>query len=436
MRFMAKRNTDALTKTCIILTITGIIMIISSVLLIIKKNNDNEVIKDKTIIKVWALHGDIADSLTKVTDNYTKQNPNIVFEISLFKNDVYKSVIREAIITNEAPDIFYVWGDGFLKEFVDLEAVKDINDMCIEENVYSNININSLRSFTFNDKVYGIPLFGWRLMLFANEELFINNNIKIPENYEEFVQAIKDFKNLEITSLSVGSKEPWTLSLYYMMLALNNVGIDGIKEALSDNSKFANEGFLKAAEEFKELCDINAFSEDKLELESYNSDFYFSEKNAAMLLNGTWVIPQLEKKFKSDNDIGEIGIKVIDFSSFVGKEEGIGGYVDGFVINRNSDKLDVISDLYVKIVKEVSDEYIREANGGIPVWNDQNVNSENSPLLYDIVNNYDTNAYHGAYDQELPYWLSKIHLESIQLLFNGQITPEEFINRHITSKQF
>ena len=52
MGFMAKRNTDALTKICIILTTIGIIMIISSVLLIIKKNNDNEVIKDKTIIKI------------------------------------------------------------------------------------------------------------------------------------------------------------------------------------------------------------------------------------------------------------------------------------------------------------------------------------------------------------------------------------------------
>lgn len=434
MRFMAKKNTDVLTKTCIVLTIVGIIIIIGSVLLIIKKNNDNDIIKEKTIVKIWALHGDIGNALMKVTDNYTKQNPNIVFEISLFKNDVYKSVIREAIITNEAPDIFYAWGDGFLKEFIDLEAIKDINDICINENIYSNINIKSLNSFTVNDKVYGIPLFGWRLMLFANEELFVNNNVKIPENYEEFVQAIEDFKSLEIIPLAVAAKESWTLSFYYMMLALNNVGIDGVKEALDDNSKFANEGFLKAAEEFKELCDINAFSEDKLELESYNSDFYFSEKNAAMLLNGTWVIPQLEKKFESDNGIGEIGIKVIDFSSFVGKKDGIGGYVDGFVINSNSDKIDVISNLYVEIVKKISDEYIKEANGGIPVWDDQEVDEESSPLLYDIVNNYKGDAYHGAYDQELPYWLSKIHLESIELLFNGEITPEEFINRHMRKK--
>lgn len=431
---MAKRNNNALTKMSIILTIIGIIMVITSILLIIKKNNDSEVIKDKTIIKIWALYGDVGESLIKVTNDYTKQHPNIVFEISLFKNDIYKSLIREAIITNEAPDIFYVWGDGFLQEFVDLDAVKDINDICIEENVYSNINANVLKSFTFNDNVYGVPLFGWRLMLFANEELFKDNNIKIPENYEEFVQAIKDFKNLGITPLSVGTKEPWTLSFYYMMLALNNVGIDGVKEALIDNSKFNNEGFLRAAEQFKELCDINAFSEDKLDLESYNSDFYFSEKNAAMLLNGTWVIPQLENKFKNDNCISEIGIKVIDFSSFSGKSGGIGGYVDGFVINKNSDKIDVINDLYIKIVKEVSDEYIKEANGGIPVWNDQKISEENSPLLYEIVNNFNSDIYHGAYDQELPYWLSKIHLESIRLLFNGEITPEEFINRHITSK--
>lgn len=430
MGIIDKKKTNVLTKMCIILIVVGSIIVISSLLFIIKKNNENDIAKEKTIIKIWALYGDVGNTLVKVTDNYTKENPNVVFEISLFKNDIYKSVIREAVITNDAPDIFYAWGDQFLKDFVNLGAIKDINNICEKENVYKNISEENLKSFTIDGNVYSVPLFGWKLMLFANEDLFINNNIKIPENYEEFIQAIKSFKELGIVPLSVGAEESWTLSFYYMMLALKNVGIEGVKEALKDNSKFNNEGFLKAAEEFKELCDIDAFSEDTLNLESYNSDFYFSEKKSAMTLNGTWLIPQIEKSLKeNNNDINEL--KLIDISYFVGKKYGIGGFVDGFVINSNSDKQEIIDNLYIDIFKEVSDIYIKEMNGGIPVWNDQKIDVESSHMLYEAAKDFQNYSYHGAYDLEMPYNLAKVHLDSIELLFNDDITPEMFIDRHV-----
>ncbi|MDU2155248.1 MAG: hypothetical protein E7E59_00425, partial [Clostridium sp.] len=129
MGIIDKKKTNVLTKMCIILIIVGSIIVISSLLFIIKKNNENDIAKEKTIIKIWALYGDVGNTLVKVTDNYTKENPNVVFEISLFKNDIYKSVIREAVITNDAPDIFYAWGDQFLKDFVNLGAIKDINNI-------------------------------------------------------------------------------------------------------------------------------------------------------------------------------------------------------------------------------------------------------------------------------------------------------------------
>ncbi len=427
MGIIVKKPTNSLTKMAVIFTIVGSIIIISSLLFVIKKNNDKNIVKEKTTIKIWALYGDIGDTLIKVTDNYTKNNPNVVFEISLYKNDTYKSVIREAIITNDAPDIFYTWGDGFLKDFIDIGAVRNINDICERENVYGEVSDKALNSFTVEEKVYGLPISGWRLMLFANEDLFNENNIKIPESYEEFVQAIESFKELGITPLSVGAKESWTLSFYYMMLALKDVGIDGVREALKDNSKFKEEGFLRAAEEFKYLRDIDAFSEEASSLESYNSDFLFAEKKAAMTLNGTWIIPRLEQKFKENDDIK--GLEVIDFSSFMGEKQGIGGFVDGFVINNNSDKQDIIDSLYIDIFKEVSNIYIKEIKGGIPVWNEQKIDESNH-LLYEAANDFQDYEYHGAYDQALPYKLARVHLQSIESLFNGDITPKEFIDRH------
>ena len=424
-----KRKTNILTKMCIILSVVGSIIIISSMLLMIKKSNDKEIVKEKTVIKIWGLYGDIGNTLVKVTDNYTKENPNVIFEISLFKNDIYKSAIREAIMTNEAPDIFYAWGDGFLKEFVDLDAVKDINDICEAEDIYNKVRKDSLNSFTVDNNVYGIPLFGWKLLLFANEDLFTANNIKLPENYEEFVQAIIEFKEKGIVPLAVGTKESWTLSFYYMMLALKNNDIDVVIDSLDNNSNFNNEGFLKASEEFEYLCSIDAFSKEELNLESYNSDFYFSEKESAMTLNGTWIIPQIEKRFEGTNDLDQL--KIIDISSFIGRKEGIGGFVDGFVINSNSNKHDIINDIYTDIFKKVSDIYIQEMNGGIPVWNDQKIDKESSYLLYKVAEDFSNYRYHGAYDQEMKYKLSRIHLDSIESLFNGDITPKEFINRHI-----
>lgn len=426
MRIKNNKKANILTKMVMIIIIVISIITIISLLFVIRKNNQEDIIKDKKVIRIWGLYGDVGNTLIRVTDQYTKTNPDVIFEVSLFKNETYKSTLREAIITNDAPDIFYAWGDEFLKEFVDLGAVRNINEICDERNIYNYIKEGSLQSFTINDDIYGIPLFGWKLMLFANKEIFKENNVKIPENYEEFVQAIKSFKEAGIVPLAVGAKESWTLSLYYMMLALKNVDIDNVKEALHDNKKFDDYGFLKAAEEFKELRDIDAFSNNILNFESYNSDFYFSDRKSAMTLNGTWLIPQIKMNFESEDEV-----EAIDISKLIGKKEGIGGFVDGFIINSNSDSQDIIDNIYIDIFKKVSDIYIKETNGGIPIWNDEKIDYQDSLLLYEIVNNFQNYNYHGAYDVELPYKSSKNHLKSIELLFNGEISPREFIDRHI-----
>ena len=61
----------------------------------------------------------------------------------------------------------------------------------------------------------------------ATQNFLQEANIKVPDNYDEFLDAIKAFKKIGITPILAGEKDTWTGMLYYDILALREGGIDG-----------------------------------------------------------------------------------------------------------------------------------------------------------------------------------------------------------------
>lgn len=72
---------------------------------------------------------------------------------------------------------------------------------------------------------------------YYNKKLFSEANIKIPDNYDEFIDAVKEFKNKGITPLLVGEKDNWTGNLYYDMLALREGGVGGVSDPNTGTKK-------------------------------------------------------------------------------------------------------------------------------------------------------------------------------------------------------
>ena len=66
-------------------------------------------------------------------------NPDVQIKVETVENERYKTKIKTAFATNELPDIFYSWGGGFSKPFIESGKVLSLNQY-IDDDTSNKIN--------------------------------------------------------------------------------------------------------------------------------------------------------------------------------------------------------------------------------------------------------------------------------------------------------
>ena len=80
-----------------------------------------------TTITLWdGRAGAQQATVQKAIDRFNKQRSKIHVAAEFFQNDPYKQKLQVAMGAHNAPDIFYGWGGGGLKTYVDANDVYDL----------------------------------------------------------------------------------------------------------------------------------------------------------------------------------------------------------------------------------------------------------------------------------------------------------------------
>ena len=389
----------------ILLLCLGLILLI----LIIKIYSNfiwQDIDADKNVeeeINIWTIHGDTEEALKRVIKKYEEKYPNIVFKITVYKNEVYQTAINNAVLTDSLPDMFFWWGFSKLERFVDTGIVYDITGEAEKRQISSEIIEGGMNAFTFDNKIYALPLFGWTAVLFCNREIFKQNDLEYPKDYEQFLHTLKILQDNNEVPMITGAKEPWLSSLYYMSLVQGEGTGKKIYDAVKDNSLFLSQQFKEAANKLCYLIDRKVWQNNYLESDAYNAVYLFSQGNGAMLYQGSWATAMLE----GDLSLVHGKVDIIPFPN--GNEsEGIGGFVDTFVISKEGviPKYDFLIDMYFDIMREISDIIINEIGVGLPVYKNQKIDVERFPLLNECWKIIKDRTLYPAYDQIMSEELS------------------------------
>ena len=374
--------------------------------------------------EIWTIEGKIEDVLNEEIKSFQKKYPDIKFKIKAFKSEIYKQNLLNAARTNSMPDMFYTWGDEGLKELVELNAVKDIT-MPVDNVVKESIRSRVLESYTINERVYGLPIFGWNTVMFCNEELFKQNDISFPSTYEELLKVVANFKGIGVTPMAIGGDDAWMGSMYYMELVLERTTPRTVRAA-AENKKLLGDGhFRKAAEQFRRLIILRPwqnFYEDHSSLDAVD---YFCEGKSAMMLGSSWMCQSIEPRLRGK-------VKVIPFptNSHSGYFKGVAGYSDGFALNQKMKMGDIdIIALYFELVRAVSDNAVEKQGLGIPIYKDQELADKSFDMIKRCYDIFPSGSYHSAYDQLLPEDEIEVYNASIKELIRGSITDKKFIDQ-------
>jgi raffinose/stachyose/melibiose transport system substrate-binding protein len=263
---------------------------------------------DKVVVDIFQGKVEIADQLKALTDEYTKQHPDVTFNIETVGGGADgAAALKAKFASNQAPDIFGNDGDQAAQVWKD--KFEDLSDQPWIKDAFEG----TLDGMTIDGKVYGMP-FNMEGYGFAyNKKLFEKAGItELPKTFSELEEAAKKLKDAGITPFSIGYAEWWVLANHGMNVPFAyqedpDAFIKGLNEGtakIEGNKEFDN--FFKLLDLTMKYGNKNPLTTD------YNTQVtLFATGEAAMIQQGNWIQPMLDK-LDPDLEVGFIPLALSD----------------------------------------------------------------------------------------------------------------------------
>jgi len=221
--------------------------------------------------------------------------PNVEVEF-IQRADSDQTKLKSMAAVGDMPEIFE--SDASLIETFKKSNQLVVLDKYIEElNVKEKIN-ESMYPVLWNPDghCYAMPFDGSNIgLIYYNKDLFSSNNIKVPENYDEFLAAVKAFSEKGIVPVAFFAKEKWPGVQFYDML-VTRMEPEGVNKVNNGNGKITEEAYKVAAERLYELAKAGMVVKGAFNTDYDQAFAMFQQGKAAMMVNGSWMLGDVAEK--------------------------------------------------------------------------------------------------------------------------------------------
>ncbi|HKK65741.1 MAG TPA: extracellular solute-binding protein [Clostridia bacterium] len=389
---------------------------------------------DSVKIKVWTLWTDTTDDINavafrKALETAKTDLPDIIIEHDATENEAYKTKIKTAIAGNAAPDVFFAWGAGFVRQFVDAGKVEPL-DQYLTDGTTDRMKGGANTNFIFDGKTYGITFSQWVASLYCNKALFDTYDVNIPETYDDLMQAVKTFNANDVIPITVGGKDKWPAMFWQNAFAVKTTGAETCNAALAGEASFDTPEFVRSAQLLADLVEEEAFVDGALGLDYNESGALYLEGQAAMYYMGNWFAGDIAGH---DSDIGKN--TVVARFPVVPNGEGdetqyLGGSIDGLSVSADSENKEAAATVAKYLMEQVA-RNLAAAGEGLPTWNTEDVTSEKTNPIIDQIKSQISNStgYVLAWDTFLSGADADDHKNYVASIFGQELSPEKFAAR-------
>ncbi|RKS09055.1 xylobiose transport system substrate-binding protein [Nocardiopsis sp. Huas11] len=351
--------------------------------------------------------------------------------------DNYEERLRTAMGSSEQPDVFFNWGAGSIQPYVDQDMLMPLDDLLAEDPELADAFIPSvLEAGKVDDVQYGIPMRGTQpVILFYNEAVFEDVGVEPPQTWEDILDLVDAFDEAGVTPFALAGADPWTEQMWLQYL-VDRIGGPEVFQRIHDGDMegWRDPAVLEAAETVQDLVDRGAFGESYASV-SYTeggASTLLSEGRAAMHLMGSW---EYSTHLDQDRPFAEEDLGYTVFPPVPGGEGDpanvVGNPTNFFSISADTDFAEPAQEFLGYTSQE---EYVADmvANGEVPTTTNAEEAVADSPnpdfavFQYEMVR--DAPHFQLSWDQALPPETATPMVTEIESLFNGQSTPEQFVD--------
>lgn len=224
-----------------------------------------------------------------IIDNYMKENPNVKIDVEALAEEPFKNKLKAYMASNEPLDITMVHGGAELSTLVKANYVKEVKPADYNSDKF-NFLPGVYKSFTFDNKTFGLPRNSDYEVIYFNKKLFADNGVKVPTTFTELLSSIQAFRDKGIAPMSINGKDLWSFGEMYQNIVQRYSGDQNlILDAVDKKKKFTDDpSFLKAAEYMAQLRDKKLFQDAFMTADYGASQNLFTQGKAAMWYMGSW----------------------------------------------------------------------------------------------------------------------------------------------------
>ncbi len=258
-------------------------------------------------------------------------------EIQAIQNEDFEGKLTTAMQDpSSGPDVYMDLGGAKTKDMIDAGQVMDLTDK-ISDTVKKQM-VSSLKSATYDGKVYGVPVTVQPGGIWYSKDLFKQAGIEeVPSTFSELKADIQKLRDAGIEPIALGGKDAWPAGHWYYWLSLRECSVEAYSKGVNEKD-FSDTCWTKAADDLKELLDINAFNDGFLTTTAQqgasSSAGLLANHKAAMELMGTWepgVIKDLTADKKPLADLGFFAFPEVDGGK--GESGALMGAATSFAVN-------------------------------------------------------------------------------------------------------
>jgi len=206
--------------------------------------------------------------------------PDYNIHMNFVKGDAkaYNTKIKVMLYSDMPPDIFYS-GDGkFTNELSSAKRIQPLEKKLNDIN-YWDMAIPGAKVIGDTGHIYAVPIDeAYYNVMLINTKMFSENNIKVPENFAELKNAVKQFNENSITPIAVGGKDG--RAVYNMIEGFaSTLDHEITSKIIRGDDTFSGKSFRQGATSVTQLIQLDAFEKkiQSISDEEAGELFYSSE---------------------------------------------------------------------------------------------------------------------------------------------------------------
>jgi len=373
--------------------------------------------------------------VNQIIKDFEAEHTNIKIKQEVLDNEQYKNKLKVLSSSNELPDVGVTWAAGFLQPYVEGNLFSPVDDLLSGE-LNGKFVAGTTEAYAIDGKTYALPLEFNIAPIYYNKDIFAKYNLEVPQTYEQFQAVVKTLSDNGVAPITLGNKDRWTGSLWYMYMADRIAGQKTLADAISGAGSFMDEGLVKAAGDIQALVDSKAFVKGFNGLSNEEAKSEFLNGKAAMFMMGTWELPN----FTTNEDIPKEFRDSVGFFKFPTVEGGkgdinswVGGPGVGLFVGENSKVKEEAKTFVEYFVKKWGEQAVTGA-GVIPATKVDTSTLELPQLYIDLFNEMNKASSITLFaDVQMKANAAETHLNNIQALFGKEVAPEAFSTNHDTA---